>query len=82
MLGFKKVLLSNDGFTMIELMVAGVILALLMLGFSSYMFNQSKQAKQAETKQNYSQLKSNLLNVSSQSDSLTASESLTFSNLP
>ena len=81
MLAFKKVLLSNEGFTLMELMIAGIILAVLMLGFSSYMFQQSKQAKMQETKQSYTQLKANLLNVSSQSDSLTASESLKFSDL-
>ena len=81
MQGFKKIILSRQGFTLIEMMVVGIILSVLMLGFSSYMFQQARQGKTQENKQNYTQLKSNLLNTSSQSDSLTASESLKFSDL-
>ena len=73
---------SNDGFTMIEMMIVGAILSVLMLAFSSYMFQQAKQNKAQEAKQSYTQLKANVLNASSQADSLSSSEAVTFSNLP
>jgi len=77
-----KLIKSNDGFTMVEMMIVGAILSVLMLAFTSYMFQQAKQNKVQEAKQSYTQLKSNVLNVSSQSDSLGSSATVTFSNLP
>lgn len=74
--------LGNEGFTLIEMMIVGAILSVLMLAFTGYMFQQAKQNKTQESKQSYTQLKSNVLNASSQSDSLSSSEAVTFSNLP
>ena len=79
--GFKKTLSNNQGFTLIEMMIVGGILSVLMLAFSSYMFQQAKQNKVAEAKQSYTQLKANVLSASSQADSLSSSESMQFSNL-
>ena len=78
---FKKSLNNQSGFTLIEMMIVGGILAVLMLAFSAYMFQQAKQSKVAESKQNYTQLKANVLNASSQADSLSSSETLQFGNL-
>jgi prepilin-type N-terminal cleavage/methylation domain-containing protein len=81
MIKFKNPIANNDGFTLIEMMIVGGILAVLMLAFSGYMFQQAKQNKVAESKQSYTQLKANVLNASSQADSLSSSETLQFSNL-
>ncbi len=81
MMNLKKTIAGNDGFTLVEMMIVGAILSVLMLAFSGYMFQQAKQNKVAESKQNYSQLKANVLNASSQADSLSSSETMQFSNL-
>lgn len=78
----KKIWASRAGFTMVEMMIVGAILSVLMLAFSSYMFQQAKQNKNQETKQSYTQLKSNVLNASSQIDSLSTSEAVTFDQVP
>jgi prepilin-type N-terminal cleavage/methylation domain-containing protein len=77
----KKRLSNQNGFTLVEMMIVGAVLAVLMLAFSAYMFQQAKQNKMAETKQTYTQLKANVLNASSQTDSLSASENMQFSDL-
>jgi prepilin-type N-terminal cleavage/methylation domain-containing protein len=81
MVGFKKVLSSQSGFTLVEMMIVGGILSVLMLAFSGYMFQQAKQNKVAESKQSYTQLKANVLSASSQADSLSSSETMQFNSL-
>jgi prepilin-type N-terminal cleavage/methylation domain-containing protein len=79
----RKLISSEAGFTLIELMIVGVILSVLMLAFTGYMYQQAKQTKNQETKQTYNQLKSGVLDASSQAESLSQSESLQFdSTLP
>ena len=78
---FKKALSNENGFTLVEMMIVGGILSVLMLAFSGYMFQQAKQNKVAESKQSYTQLKANVLNASSQADSLTSSETIQFNSL-
>jgi prepilin-type N-terminal cleavage/methylation domain-containing protein len=73
---------SEQGFTLIEMMIVGVIVAFLMLGFSSYMYQQAKQGQNQSNKQNYTQLKSNVLNTSAQSDSISQSENMTLTVTP
>jgi len=79
--GMKKVLSSQSGFTLVEMMIVGGILSVLMLAFSGYMFQQAKQNKVAESKQSYTQLKANVLSASSQADSLSSSETMQFNSL-
>ena len=74
--------LSEQGFTLVEMMVVGSILSVLMLAFTGYMYQQSKISKAAETKQSFNQLKANVLNASAQAETLSSSEILQFSNLP
>jgi len=72
---------NESGFTLVEMMIVGAILSVLMLAFSGYMFQQAKQNQVAQSKQNYTQLKANVLNAASQSDTLSSSETIQFSNL-
>jgi prepilin-type N-terminal cleavage/methylation domain-containing protein len=76
-----KRLKSNDGFTLIEMMIVGAILSVLVLAFTGYMYQQAKQTKSMSEKQSYNQLKANVLNASAQPDTLTASEAITFDKL-
>jgi type II secretory pathway pseudopilin PulG len=74
----KAVLRSEEGFTLVELMVVGGIVGFLMLGFSSYMYQQATQGQAQANKQNYSQLKSTVVGSSAQTDSVSKSETLDF----
>lgn len=73
-----KILSSEEGFTLMELMIVGGILSVLMLAFTGYMYQQVKQGKNQEAKQTYTQLKTGVLEASSQSESLSQSENLQF----
>lgn len=68
--------MNSKGFTLVELMVVSAILSVLMLAFTGYMFQQAKQTKASENKQNFTQLKASVLNAASQPDGLTSSEVL------
>ncbi len=76
-----KVMKSNDGFTMIEMMIVGAILSVMVLAFTGYMYQQAKQTKAMGEKQSYNQLKTNVMNATTQPETLTASEAITFQNL-
>jgi Tfp pilus assembly protein PilV len=41
---------NQSGLSLVELMIAGAVLSVLAIAFSQYMFNVSKQQKQAENK--------------------------------
>ena len=75
-----KTLKSNQGFTLVELMVAGVILAVLILAFASFFYQQSRQTKQTEIRQNYNQLKASITTVTGNVDTLNQSQYLTTSS--
>jgi prepilin-type N-terminal cleavage/methylation domain-containing protein len=75
---FKRTVSSEEGFTLIEMMVVGAIVSVLMLAFTGYMYQQTKQGKNNEAKQTYTQLKSGVLEASSQAESLSQSENLQF----
>jgi prepilin-type N-terminal cleavage/methylation domain-containing protein len=77
----RKVLSSEEGFTLIEMMIVGAIISVLMLAFTGYMYQQTKQTKNQEAKQTYTQLKSGVLDASSQAESLSQSENLEFEHL-
>lgn len=81
MKAFLKRLKSNDGFTLVEMMIVGAILSVLVLAFTGYMYQQARQTKSMSEKQSYNQLKANVLNATTQPDTLTASEAITFDNL-
>jgi len=72
---------SEAGFSLIELMVAGAILGVLMVAFSGFMFQQLKQNKDQQNKQNVNQLTSSVLDTTSQSESISKSEDLQFDNI-
>ena len=75
-------LASEQGFTLVETMIVTAILSVLMLAFTSYMYQQNKQSKNQEAKQTYTQLKSGVLDASSQAESLSQSENMQFEVLP
>ena len=53
---FKKILQTESGFTLIEIMITSLILCGLMLYFGDFMSFQSRMMKQAEDKKNASQI--------------------------
>jgi prepilin-type N-terminal cleavage/methylation domain-containing protein len=76
-----KILHGNSGFTIVELLIATGILSVLMLGFSGYMYYQSKMGKMQESKQNYNYVESSILNAAGQEDALIQSEKLQVSDV-
>ena len=75
---FQKRLRNESGFSLIETMVIGTILVLMMVAFTSYMFQQARQQRNQATFENITQLKSNLVDQASQPDMIINSEQLTF----
>jgi len=69
--------LSNTGFTLVEMMVASGILSIVLLGFSGYMFYQSKMTGNQNSIQNYNYVESNVMKAAGQPDTLLRSEILT-----
>ncbi len=76
MIKAKKCLNSVSGFTLIEMMIVAGILSVLMLGFSGYMFYQSRMNKLQESKQNFNYIESSVLNSASDEEALIRSEKL------
>lgn len=74
--------LNQKGFTLVEMMIVGAIMSVLMLAFSGYMYQQARQNQNQMTKQNFNQLKSSVMATTTQSDSLTTSETAEFDDLP
>ena len=72
---------SNAGFTLIEMMVACGILSMLMLGFSGYMYYQTRMNKTQENRQNINYVQSSVLDAAGQQETLLRSEKLPASPL-
>ena len=73
---WSKITNSNAGFTLIELMIATGILAVLMIGFTSYMFYQSRMSKAQASQKSLNYIQSGILNSAGQEDALSQSEKL------
>ena len=72
---------NQSGFTLVEMMIATVVLGILMLGFSTYLFQQNKQSKAREVNENFIELQNSVLNSAGQTQNLSASENMQFSIL-
>lgn len=67
---------SQSGFTLIEVMVVTAILAVLMLAFGTYLFQQAKLSRAQDSKMNLNQLRDATLQQSGQADTLIRAEAL------
>ena len=67
---------SNSGFTLVEILIATGILSVLMLGFTSYLFYQSRMGKIQDNKQNLNYVQSSILNAAGQEETLSHSEKI------
>ncbi len=72
---------ENSGFTLVELLIATGILSVLMLGFTGYLFYQSRMGKIQESRQNFGYVESSILNAAGQEDALSQSEKLQVSDV-
>ena len=68
--------LNNSGFTLVEMLVAAGVLSIIVLGFSGYMFYQSKTNNNQTAQQNMNYLQTTVLKASAQPDALIRSENL------
>ena len=68
----------EGGFTLVEVMVIGSLVAMLMLGFSIFMFQQSRKSRSQEIQQNVEQQKQRVVDAASQPETLIRSEQLSF----
>lgn len=76
-----KILRREAGFTLAELMIAAGILSVVMLGFSGYMYYQSKMNKMQESRQNFNYVESSILNAAGQEEAMIQSEKLQVSDV-
>lgn len=77
----KRILKSQAGFSLVEMMIVAAIIGILMLAFTGYIFQQMKQTKEQANNQSYTNLKAGVMDASTQAESLSRSEALQFRNL-
>lgn len=80
MSNWKKILKSQDGMTLVELMVAGAIVAIVLVAFSGWLFQNARQTKDLNNTQSYSQLVGGVKDAASQAESVSKSEAAQFTN--
>lgn len=61
-----------------ELMITGAIVAILLVAFSAWLFQNAKQTKELNNTQNYSQLVGGIKDASTQADAVSKSEAAQF----
>jgi prepilin-type N-terminal cleavage/methylation domain-containing protein len=71
-----KILKSNSGFTLIELMVMAAIIAVLSVGFGAFFYYQSRQHNHSEKNSSLQQLSSSVVSSVSKPDVLLQTESI------
>ncbi len=67
---------SQSGFTLVEMMVIAGVISVLAIGFAAYLFQQTKQLRVGQSRENTNQLQINILSSSGKSDILSQSENL------
>jgi prepilin-type N-terminal cleavage/methylation domain-containing protein len=67
---------STAGFTLVEMMVVAGIIAVLAIGFASYLYQQSNQLKAGQARQSIAQVQIDVLSASGKPDGLLKSEAL------
>jgi prepilin-type N-terminal cleavage/methylation domain-containing protein len=72
---------NRSGFTLVEVMVVGVILGVLMLAFTAYMYQQARQNQAMVEKNTYDQTANSVINAAGQVDTAEASEALTIDQI-
>ncbi|MBC7398255.1 MAG: hypothetical protein H7333_12505 [Bdellovibrionales bacterium] len=78
---FSRTLTNQLGFTLTDtMMIAGLILFMIS-AFASYRFQQEKAAKAQETRNIYAQLRNNLKSGASQSQALSKTEELGYTEI-
>ncbi|MBS1960314.1 MAG: type II secretion system protein [Bdellovibrionales bacterium] len=77
----KRILKSEAGFSLVEMMVVAAIVGILMLAFTGYIFQQMKATKEQANNQSYTNLKAGVMDASTQAEALSRSEALQFKNL-
>jgi len=64
---------SDGGFTLVELMIAGAILSILILAFSSYVAYQHIEQKKIQIRSNYMGLENSVKSAATQPRAVQAS---------
>lgn len=72
---------SQSGFTLVELMVVVGVIAVLAIGFASYLYQQTRQQQAGQARENIGQVQANVLSASGKSDVLIQSENLQIQQL-
>lgn len=69
---------DQNGFTLVEVMVVGGLLMMMALGLTMFSFRQSQAQRAQEIQQNTENLKQNIVDASSQPETLIQSEQYQF----
>lgn len=70
-----------DGFTMVEMLVVAGVVAVLAIGFSAYLYQQSRSVKFADNKNSVQKLQADVLIASGSADQITSTEELQYNDL-
>jgi len=73
----KTLSLKKDAFTIVEIMVVVGIVSILSVGFIAYLYQESKQTKESDSKLSYSKLQNTVLSCAQNPKCLKETEALT-----
>jgi prepilin-type N-terminal cleavage/methylation domain-containing protein len=80
-MSFKRVLQSQAGFTLVEMMITAAIIGILLVAFSGWLFQNMRQTRDLNNTQNYSQLTGGVKDAAAAAEALSKSEAAQFTDL-
>lgn len=80
MMSFKRILKSQAGFTLVEMMITAAIIGILLVAFTGWLFQNMRQTKDLSNTQSYSQLTGGVKDAAGQAEALSKSESAQFTD--
>lgn len=74
--------MNQNGFSLVELMIACGVFCVILLGFISFMYQQSHQGSSTNNRQSQIQIKSGIQSALKSSDTIVATDNAQLAPLP